>query len=76
MRTRRYMSILIRCLIVLSVSCAGIGYWLGVIVNELIDTPPSIGVTIVCIVIASILAILSVVVLIGWIKFLLERYTR
>jgi hypothetical protein len=70
------MSILNRCLAVLITSSAGVGYWLGVIIDTIIDKPPSIRVTIACAIIAAILAILSLAVIIAWMKFLLERYTR
>ena len=76
MKPKKYMRILINCLTVLGISCAAIGYLLGVMVSETIQSPTSIGVDIVFMVISIILAILSAAVIIAWLKFLLERYVR
>ena len=76
MKCKQYMRILINCLTVLGISCAAIGYLLGVMVSETIQSPTSIGVDIVFMVISIILAILSAAVIIAWLKFLLERYVR
>ena len=76
MKSKKYMRILINCLTVLGISCAAIGYLLGVMVSETIQSPTSIGVDIVFMAIAIILAILSAVSIIAWLKFLLERYVR
>ena len=76
MKSKKYMRILINCLTVLGISCAAIGYLLGVMVSETIQSPTSIGVDIVVMVISIILAILSAAVIIAWLKFLLERYLR
>ena len=76
MKSKKYMRILINCLTVLGISCAAIGYLLGVMVSETFQSPTSIGVDIVFMVISIILAILSAAVIIAWLKFLLERYVR
>ena len=76
MKSKKYMRILINCLTVLGISCAAIGYLHGVMVSETIQSPTSIGVDIVFMVISIILAILSAAVIIAWLKFLLERYVR
>ena len=76
MKSKKYMRILINCLTVLGISCAAIGYLLGVMVSETIQSPTSIGVDIVFMVISIILGILSAAVIIAWLKFLLERYVR
>ena len=76
MKSKKYMRSLINCLTVLGISCAAIGYLLGVMVSETIQSPTSIGVDIVFMAIAIILAILSAVSIIAWLKFLLERYVR
>ena len=76
MKSKKYMRSLINCLTVLGISCAAIGYLLGVMVCETIQSPTSIGVDIVFMVISIILAILSAAVIIAWLKFLLERYVR
>ena len=76
MKSKKSMRILLNCLTVLGISCAAIGYLLGVMVSETIQSPTSIGVDIVFMVISIILAILSAAVIIAWLKFLLERYVR
>ena len=76
MKSKKYMRILLNCLTVLGISCAAIGYLFGVMVSETIQSPTSIGVDIVFMVISIILAILSAAVIIAWLKFLLERYVR
>ena len=76
MKSHKYMCILIKHLAVFGVSCAAIGYLLGVMVSESMTAPSSIGADILFIIIASVLAILSLANLVSWIKFLLERYMR
>ena len=55
MKSKKYMRILINCLTVLGISCAAIGYLLGVMVSETIQSPTSIGVDIVFMVIITVL---------------------
>ena len=76
MKSHKYMCILIKHLAVFGISCAAIGYLIGVLVSERTETPSSIGADFLFIIIASVLAILSLANLISWIKFLLERYMR